>query len=149
MTSRIVLGVALAAGLALPLGAAPVLAAAPPVPQGEAHTSAAAVDARIARLRSELRITPAEMPQWQTLAAVMRENDAGMHGLFEQRAAEARTMNAVQILQWYREFVHMHADDLDRAVPAFTNLYNVLSPEQRATADQLLRSRLVEAQNVQ
>ena len=45
------------------------------------------VEARIKELHAQLRITPAEEPQWNEFAQVMRENARDMDQAFMQRAA--------------------------------------------------------------
>lgn len=71
----------------------------------------------------------------------MRENAAAMETLYRQRSQSTATMNAVQILESYRDFAKMHVADLDRLVSAFAKLYAVLSPEQQKMADALFASR--------
>jgi len=149
MTSRIILGVALAAGLALPFGAAPALAqtTAPAGTQAPATATnpSAEVEAHIDALRSELKITQAELPQWNAFAAVMRENAASMEQLYRQRSEQEATMNAVQILESYRAFARAHVRDLNRLVPAFKKLYASLSPEQQKTADAIFAAHAARA----
>ena len=80
------LSAALLTGVAA-LGLTPALAETAPAPantaaaQSEAHhhgrawmTPGQLVDGRIAFLKAELKITPAQDAQWQQLAAVMRQN---------------------------------------------------------------------------
>ncbi len=124
---------------------ATALAAAPALAQPAAHhpppNSAAQVDARLTHLRAQLAITPAERPQWDALAAVMRANATTMQQVYRQRSAEVAHMNAVQVLESYRAFARDHVAALDRLVPAFRQLYAVLSPAQRRTADDLFQDR--------
>lgn len=102
----------------------------------------ARVEAHIVRLRAKLGITAAEMPQWDALAAVMRDNAQSMQRLYQKRTARIQHMNAVQVLESYRLFARLHVAALDRLVPAFRRLYAVLSPVQRRTADDLFQDRV-------
>jgi periplasmic protein CpxP/Spy len=52
----------------------------------------------------------------------------------------ATSLNAVENMQSYANIAQRHAQDVQRLVPAFQNLYNSLSDEQRRTADQVFRS---------
>jgi LTXXQ motif family protein len=147
MTPRFILCAALSAGLALPLGAAPVLAQGATLaasPAGMTNPSSD-VEAHIASLRAELGITPAQVPEWDTFATVMRQNAAGIQQLYQSRLQNAAPMNAVETLTSYRDFARMHLADLDTLVPAFTKLYAVLSPDQQETADALFQNRAAAA----
>jgi hypothetical protein len=132
--------------LTLPtLTAALVLAAVPalaqPAPPAPPPNPAARVDARIAHLRAELGITPAEQPEWKALAGVMHRNATAMQDAWRARSADVDHMTAVQILESYRHFARVHVAALDRLVPAFRRLYAVLTPAQRARVDDLFQDR--------
>ncbi|MGH7120614.1 MAG: Spy/CpxP family protein refolding chaperone [Acetobacteraceae bacterium] len=137
MASRVVIGALLAASIMLPLGVLPAVAQT----AATVTNPSSKVEAHIERLRTELGITPAEIPQWDAFAAVMRQNAAAMETLYRERSQSTGTMNAVQILESYRDFSRMHVADLDALVPAFAKLYAVLSPEQKQMADALFADR--------
>ena len=61
------------------------------------------VERRIKELHTQLRITPAEEPQWNQFAQVMRENARDMDEAFMQRAQHYPTLNAVQNMQSYEQ----------------------------------------------
>ncbi len=132
---------ALASALVLAAAVAAAPALAQPAPHHPPPSPVARVDARLAHLRAQLAITPAEMPQWDALATVMRANAADMQKVYHQRSAGVAHMNAVQILESYRTFAREHVAGLDRLVPAFRRLYAVLAPAQRRTADDLFQDR--------
>lgn len=128
---------ALAAALvlsAVPALAQPAHPAPPPSPT-------ARVDARIAHLRAKLGITKAELPEWNAVAAVMRENAATMQRAWRKRSADVDHMTAPQILESYRHFARVHVAALDRLVPAFRHLYAVLTPAQRSRVDDMFQDR--------
>jgi periplasmic protein CpxP/Spy len=108
-----------------------------PVP---GQTMAQRVEAHIRELHAQLRITPAETPQWDQFATVMRDNARDMDRAFTQRAEQYPTMTAVQNMQSYEQIAEAHADHLQKLVPAFQNLYNVMPPTQKQLADQLFRA---------
>jgi periplasmic protein CpxP/Spy len=98
------------------------------------------VERHIKELRAQLRITPAEEPQWNQFAQVMRENARAMDQTFMQRAEQFPTMNALQNMQSYAQLAEQHADDVKKLVPAFENLYNAMPEQQKQLADQVFRA---------
>lgn len=121
--------------------APPAATTAPPAVETAPSTSMEQrVEARIKQLRAQLRITAAEQPQWEQFAQVMRENARDMDQAFMQRAQQYPTMNAVQNMQSYQQIADAHAQHLQKLVPAFANLYNVMPEQQKRVADQVFRS---------
>src|SRR5271154_6110837 len=59
----------------------------------------AAVEARIRDLHKRLHITAAQKPQWDDLTLVMRENAQAMTALQKERAADAQSMSAVDVIK--------------------------------------------------
>jgi protein CpxP len=133
-------GVAVMAGLALiagapawatltegrvapPLGSRPLLLAQAPA------APAPNVDANIAELHQRLQITPAQEPQFNALANVMRQNARTMAG------APPANANAVAALRLAIQYGQQEIDGMRRMLPALQALYASLSPEQRQTAD--------------
>jgi len=57
------------------------------------------VEEHIRQLHAELRITPAEQPQWDRFANTMRENARTMDQEFADRVQQFPTMNALQNMQ--------------------------------------------------
>ena len=98
------------------------------------------VERRIKELHAQLRITPAQQPQWDQFAEVMRENAREMDQAFQQRAQLFETMNAVQNMQSYERIAEEHAQRLQKLVPAFENLYNAMPDQQKRLADQVFRA---------
>jgi protein CpxP len=98
------------------------------------------VEARIAELRTKLKITPAQSLQWDAFANVMRDNARGMDSAFESRSSGRPKMNAVENMQSYSTLADQHAQDLRKLTPAFADLYNVMSDEQKRNADEVFRS---------
>lgn len=105
-------------------------AAAPTARRGPAAT----VERRIADLHKKLHLTPAQEPQFQAFADVMRANAQAMQALFEARA-QHRDRTAPGMLHWYAQLTAAHADALNKLAPAFDTLYQNLSPEQKKDAD--------------
>ena len=98
------------------------------------------VEARIKELHAQLRITPAEEPQWNEFAQVMRENARDMDEAFMQRAQQYPTMNAVQNMQSYEQISEQHAQRVQKLIPAFQKLYDAMPDQQKQLTDQVFRA---------
>ena len=129
------------------LAAAPVLAQITPAAPATAPAQSApagkvnlAVEHRITELHSSLKITPAEQKPFDDFAQVMRENASQMAGLVQQREQAAKTGTAVDQMRSYTEMAQAHSQDMQRLLPAFSTLYDALTPEQKKSADQSFRA---------
>jgi periplasmic protein CpxP/Spy len=98
------------------------------------------VEQRIKELYSQLRISPAERPQWDQFAQVMRDNARDMDRVYDQRTEQFRSMTALQNMQSYEQLATQHAQNLQKLVPAFQNLYNAMPDQQKQLADQVFRA---------
>ena len=101
----------------------------------------ASVEARITELHKRLHITDAQKTQWDNLAQVMRDNAQAMVDLQKQRAANAKSMNAVDVVKSYGSVIEAHEAGMKKFIPAFEALYNSMSDAQKKIADSLFRSR--------
>jgi periplasmic protein CpxP/Spy len=90
-------------------------------------------------LHAQLHITAAQDAQWRTFADTMRENARAIDQAAAQRADQLATMNAVQDLQSYEQLTEAHVERLQKLIPAFQALYNVMPPEQQQIADRIFR----------
>jgi periplasmic protein CpxP/Spy len=98
------------------------------------------VDGRIAFLKAELKITPAQEAQWQQVATAMRENANALDRAIGTAREERGTMDAVRRLTLREQFAKVRAENNDRLLTAFKPLYASLSPEQQQTANELVGS---------
>jgi periplasmic protein CpxP/Spy len=98
------------------------------------------VEQHIKQLHAQLRITPAEEPQWNQFAEVMRENAREMDQAYMQRAEQFPTMNALQNMQSYAQLAEEHAEHVKKLIPAFEALYNSMPEQQKQLADQVFRA---------
>jgi protein CpxP len=157
LLSKHLSSVALAALLALPGAALAQSSQSPAAPTPSSPPSAGAaspmaghavagknVEERVERyikdLHARLQITPAEETQWNQFAEVMRQNARNMDQTLMQRAERFPTMNAVQDMQSYAELAEQHAEDVKKLIPAFENLYNAMSEQQKQLADRVFRA---------
>jgi periplasmic protein CpxP/Spy len=98
------------------------------------------VENRIKELHAQSHITPAQQPQWDQFARVMRENAREMDQAYSERAQQFPTMNAVQNMRSYEQIAEEHAKNLQKLTPAFENLYNTMPDQQKQFADQVFRT---------
>jgi periplasmic protein CpxP/Spy len=96
------------------------------------------VDGRIAFLKAELKITPAQETQWQQVATAMHENATALDQVIAGVRQHSGTMDAVQRLALREQFAKVRADNDTRLLTAFRPLYASLSPEQQQTATALV-----------
>ncbi len=97
------------------------------------------VEARITDMHAKLKITTDEETQWAKIAEVMRDNAKKMDQLTDDRLAKVKTMNAIDDLKSYGEIADAHADAIRKFTPVFMALYDSMSNEQKASADELFR----------
>ena len=140
---------ALAIGI---LGAGvPVVFAQPlPVPKAQQaeprqHRSFnARADGRIAFLKAELKITPAQAPAFDAFAGVLRQNaeemTVAMKKAQEDHANDTvkRRPTALEQLERQADRTKVQAAQSQRYLDAFKPLYAQLSDEQKKTADEIL-----------
>jgi Spy/CpxP family protein refolding chaperone len=145
------LAAALFTGVAA-VGLTPALAQTAPGPANSTAASSEArhhermmpgqfVDGRIAFLKAELKITPAQEAQWQQVAAAMRENAKTLDQTISTARQNRTDLDAVQRLELREQFAKVRADNDARLVAAFKPLYTSLSPEQQQAANQLVGAR--------
>ena len=96
------------------------------------------VDGRIAFLKAELKITPAQETQWQQVATAMQQNATALDGVIGNARQQSGSMDAVQRLTLREQFAKIHADNDARLLTAFKPLYASLSPEQQQMANTLV-----------
>ena len=126
---------------ATPQGAPPPAASSPIAGHPVAGKNAEErVERRIAELRTQLRITPAEQQHWDQFASVMRENARDMDQIFVQRAQQLGSMTALQNMQSYEQIAEAHAQHLQKLVSAFQNLYDAMPDQQKQLADQVFHA---------
>ena len=94
------------------------------------------VDAQIGRLKQKLRITDAQMPQWNALAAAMQENAQRIR-LSRADRAKIHPTNVIDELYADRRETQARLERLERIIPRAEALYAVLDPHQRTLADAL------------
>jgi periplasmic protein CpxP/Spy len=96
------------------------------------------VDGRIAFLKAELKIAPAQETQWQDVATAMRQNANALDQAISNAREQRGTMDAVQRLTMREQFAKVRAENDARLLTAFKPLYASLTPEQQHVANELV-----------
>lgn len=105
------------------------------------------VEARLAYLKTALKITDAQQAQWDAFAGVMRkhakDSDERIKAWKEQKAqrTEGRRPTAIEQLEHRQERLATASARLNELLAVGKPLYAALSPEQREIADKALAPR--------
>ena len=139
------LGGLIAAAPAIAQATAPASTTAAPSATAQAahehhHSAEQFVAGRVAFLKAELKITPQQEAQWNTVAEAMRLNAKAIDAARAQKTEGPQT--AVQALEARSRFAETMAKNTERMLTAFRPLYQTLSPEQQKMADEILAEHL-------
>jgi len=114
------------------LAASPVLSAQ--------VTSSAKIESHIQDMHAKLGITAEQEGQWKAVAQVMRDNEAAIAPLIEQRKANTKAMTAIDDLNSYAQISAAHVEGIRNFTTAFTTLYAAMSELQKKDADTMFRN---------
>jgi hypothetical protein len=109
------------------------------------------IEGRIAFLKAELKITEAQMPQWDAYAAALRANATRMqalraemmsngmmgHGMMSHGQA-GKGPRVPEHLAWAEQHMAAHMEMLGEIKGPLSDLYGVFNDEQKHLADELL-----------
>lgn len=99
------------------------------------------VEGRLAFLKTELKITQAQGPQWTAFADAVRANAKSMTGMHQSMATARGTAKTLpERLAFMQSAMTAHLDSLSKTTAALTKLYDTLSVEQKKTADEIVIS---------
>jgi hypothetical protein len=115
------------------------------------------VEARLAYVRTALKITDAQQPQWENFANVLRKQAQAMDQRFQERHArfeaargargegsqgarrpDGRNVTAIDRLERTQQRMAERSARLNEVIIAAKPLYAALSPEQKQMADGML-----------
>jgi hypothetical protein len=97
------------------------------------------VEGRLAFLKTELKITEAQLPLWNKVADAIRANAKTMGTMMSGgMMGNQQTGTLPDKLALQEKMMTAHLDALRKFKAAVDPLYAALSPEQKKTADQLL-----------
>jgi hypothetical protein len=97
------------------------------------------VEGRLAFLKTELKITEAQLPLWNGVAEALRANAKNMSAMMSggiMAGAQAATLPGKLALR--EKMMTAHLEALRRFKAAVDPLYAALGPDQKKTADQML-----------
>lgn len=102
------------------------------------------MEARLAYVRTALKITDAQQAQWDNFANVLRRHASDMSQRIEKFRAQGaqrpdRTnMTAIERLERTQQRMAARAERLNEVITAAKPLYATLSPEQQTIANEML-----------
>lgn len=97
------------------------------------------IEGRIAYLKTELKITDAQQPQFDAVANAMRDNAKAMRDAFQgMRADRGQPQTALSRMEARAKFARLRADGEAQMLAAFRPLYQAMSPDQQKSADEML-----------
>lgn len=103
-------------------------------PQGSGNPEAAA-EWRLSSLKSDLKITAAQEPAWKVYADQTKQQADAMQKLMASMHGSAQA-TAPERLDLRNQIMKQRQEQMAKGTAAFKDLYAVLSPEQKALADQ-------------
>jgi paraquat-inducible protein B len=109
--------------------------------KSHAQRRADSVERRINDLHTQLAITDQQSKQWEAFAQTMRDNAQNTSQAFHDRSQKLASMTAPDAMKSYADLTQMHADNMKKLSSSFSDLYAVLSDEQKKTADTLYRNQ--------
>lgn len=102
---------------------------------------AATVEKHLADVKTELKITADQESAWQNFAAKAKEQAADMQTLREQMWQQQTAASAPEIMQQRAAAMKSRVGRMESMSTALQALYAVLSPEQKALAEQQFSMR--------
>ena len=97
---------------------------------GAGHT-----EGRLAFVKTELKITDTQTPQWNVLADAVRANASAMNDMHRSMASQKSGSTLPERLAMEDKMLSAHVQASRKIQEALTKLYDVLSPEQKKVAD--------------
>src|SRR5215472_377802 len=96
------------------------------------------VEGRLAFLKTELKITDAQLPLWNAVADAIRANAKSMGDMAGGMMGGSQTATVPDKLAMREKMMTAHLEALRKFKAAVDPLYAALSDEQKKTADELL-----------
>jgi LTXXQ motif family protein len=95
-------------------------------------------EGRIAFMKAELGITDAQKMAWDAYATALKKNLEGMHGMRQTMMAAMAATNPVERFDARLAAMEGRVAAMRELKPALTQLYAVLTDDQKKKADQIL-----------
>lgn len=103
------------------------------------------VEGRLAYLKTELKITEVQMPQWNAFADAFRASGQKMAqhcAMMKEHGGAMMSADLPERLNMMEQHMTMHLDSLRAIKAAVQPLYAVLSDEQKKTANEILKGAM-------
>lgn len=101
------------------------------------------IEGQLAYIRTELRITDAQAPQWNAFADAVRAQSGRLRqAVMQGMQAAAQPVPAPQQIEQRIALVSAHLEAMRTVQAAMGQLYTTLSEDQRRTADELMAEHL-------
>lgn len=113
------------------------------------------VEARLAYMKTALKITDAQAPQWDAYANVVRKHAQQADQRFQERRArmaeakggERKRPTAIERLERRQQFMKVALERSSERLAVQKPLYAALSPEQKQVADEVFAPRFKRGQH--
>ena len=128
-------GVSCAAESAVPPTSAPPPQSSSPAPRNW--------KARLQELHDQLNVNETQKDSWNKLEATLSHNHEIMRQALVEQRQYASTANALDTFSSYQRIAEIHLENIKRVKAAFTDFYGTLSPQQKETADRILKKSTV------
>jgi hypothetical protein len=106
---------------------------------GDPATAAKFTQQRLAFIKSEIKVTPAQTPLWDKFAATVEDNARRMGSqratLFERDSSNDTLVDRLELRE---EMMAVQLDSMKQTVAALRPLYASFDPSQQAVAEQLM-----------
>src|ERR1044071_2640653 len=135
------IGLASVVALGAAAGAVQAQGAAPGASYGHSHDPVAAADKRLARLKTDLKITSAQERAWNAYAEQIKQHAGEMQALHNQmreKTSGSARPSAPERVERQAQFAKQQGEYLERLAALTKDLYATLTPEQKTLADQRL-----------
>ncbi len=96
------------------------------------------IEGRLAFLKTELGITPAQEQVWNAYAEAFRASASAMQGVHEQMMSGGMPASAPERMRRHEQMMSARLDALKKLNAAASPLYDALDPQQKERADALL-----------
>ncbi|MEQ1669383.1 MAG: Spy/CpxP family protein refolding chaperone [Hyphomicrobium sp.] len=98
------------------------------------------LDHRLEFIAKNLAITDAQVPQWTAYTTALKRSVETMQAAHQTMMANIMNMNFVERFNVQLNAMNTHLAQLQQVAPALSAVYTVLTPEQKAKADQMFRA---------
>ena len=120
-------------GQAGPAGMMPMMNMMTGMQSGAEH-----IEGRLAFIKAELKITDAQTPQWNVFAEAVRRNAGSMAEMRKSMGGQGAPATLLERLAREDKMVAAHLAALKNTEEAVTQLYGVLTDDQKKVADTIV-----------